>query len=291
MSHAIGENIRRLRREKHMTQGDVAKALGISVQAVSKWENGGTPDIYLLPAIAGLFAVSIDKLFQFSSKEDSLHKRVMEYISRLPDKSRQAAAMDLAWAAFKGASRLPNLQDRCYTESVTDDPAASCTRCFFIFDEGFGYASGDVSCPSIFLLSEPKQGFGELLVEREKYEALFSALAKPQVLEVLRFIAERPALPFSCERLVQTLGLKTPEKRKLAEEALEDLIRLGYLTEEKVDLDSGVTTIYRPNVDVPLCGLFYFASETLRRTRLWYFSNELRNAPFLREKSMQARHS
>lgn len=60
----IGENIRALRQRKGLTQEQVAQQLGVTYQAVSKWENGtNTPDIALLPEIAALFGVTIDALF------------------------------------------------------------------------------------------------------------------------------------------------------------------------------------------------------------------------------------
>jgi len=60
----IGENIRLLRQRKGLTQEQVAQQLGVTYQAVSKWENDtNTPDIALLPEIAALFDVTIDALF------------------------------------------------------------------------------------------------------------------------------------------------------------------------------------------------------------------------------------
>ena len=62
----IGTNIRLLRKTKNITQEELANALHISYQAISKWENGSSqPDIALLPAIANYFGVSIDELFGF----------------------------------------------------------------------------------------------------------------------------------------------------------------------------------------------------------------------------------
>ncbi len=60
----IGKNIRLLRQRKGLTQEQVAQQLGVTYQAVSKWENDtNTPDIALLPEIAALFGVTIDALF------------------------------------------------------------------------------------------------------------------------------------------------------------------------------------------------------------------------------------
>ena len=60
----IGDNIRAMRLRQGLTQEQVAQQLGVTYQAVSKWENGtNTPDIALLPDIASLFGVTIDALF------------------------------------------------------------------------------------------------------------------------------------------------------------------------------------------------------------------------------------
>ena len=59
----IGRNIRRLRRERNLTQEEVAAHLGISFQAISKWERSdGYPDITLLPALANYFGTTTDEL-------------------------------------------------------------------------------------------------------------------------------------------------------------------------------------------------------------------------------------
>ena len=59
----IGIQIAKLRKENNITQEELAKKLDVSAQAVSKWENGGSPDLEMLPKIADYFDVSIDYLF------------------------------------------------------------------------------------------------------------------------------------------------------------------------------------------------------------------------------------
>ena len=59
----IGKQIRKYRNEKGYTQEQLGRLLGVSTQAVSKWENGGTPDIVLLPMLSDVLGVSIDALF------------------------------------------------------------------------------------------------------------------------------------------------------------------------------------------------------------------------------------
>ena len=63
-SFYLNEQIARLRKKNNMTQEKFASLIGVSNQAVSKWESGACcPDIQLLPAIADCFRVSIDALF------------------------------------------------------------------------------------------------------------------------------------------------------------------------------------------------------------------------------------
>lgn len=59
----IHQQIANFRKKKGLTQEELAKALGVTNQAVSKWESGQCcPDIQLLPTIAELFRVSVDEL-------------------------------------------------------------------------------------------------------------------------------------------------------------------------------------------------------------------------------------
>lgn len=63
MKLMIAEKLKTLRREKNLTQEEVASALGISYQAISKWErNDGYPDITMLPALANYFGITVDEL-------------------------------------------------------------------------------------------------------------------------------------------------------------------------------------------------------------------------------------
>ncbi len=69
MKILIGQNNRRLRREKEMTQEDLAEYLNVSVAAVSKWERDETyPDITLLFPLAQFFGVTLDDLMGYDEK-------------------------------------------------------------------------------------------------------------------------------------------------------------------------------------------------------------------------------
>ena len=84
MELMIGEKLKKLRRHRDLTQEEVATHLGISYQAISKWERGdGYPDITMLPALANYFAVSVDELIGMeeitsASKLDEINQKWAE---------------------------------------------------------------------------------------------------------------------------------------------------------------------------------------------------------------------
>ncbi len=82
MKLTIGTNIRALRRKHHITQEQLADKLGVSYQSVSRWENDTCyPDMELLPALARIFSVSIDRLLGVS--EEDKNDKIMEILRQL----------------------------------------------------------------------------------------------------------------------------------------------------------------------------------------------------------------
>ncbi len=80
MTLKIGETIRQLRKKDGRTQEELATALGITCQAVSRWESGTAyPDMEFIPAIANFFGISIDRLFGYECDRD---KRVAEVLEK-----------------------------------------------------------------------------------------------------------------------------------------------------------------------------------------------------------------
>ena len=66
----LKNKLRALRRQKNITQEDLANHLDITSQSVGKWERGeGYPDITLLPKIALYFGITVDELLNVDSAE------------------------------------------------------------------------------------------------------------------------------------------------------------------------------------------------------------------------------
>lgn len=110
MSVYIGENIKKLRKERELTQEVLANFLGVSYQSVSKWERGDSyPDITLLPSIASFFDVSVDELLGIdkSRKEERIQNYIYDYEALyLKDTPKAFEIIDKAAKEFPGDFRL-----------------------------------------------------------------------------------------------------------------------------------------------------------------------------------------
>lgn len=110
MTIYFGENLKRLRKGKNLTQETLADFLGVSFQAVSKWERGETyPEITILPAISAFFGVSIDDLFGIDKTQQE--QKINNYINlydnmKLKDASLVFEEFSKAVKEFPGEFRI-----------------------------------------------------------------------------------------------------------------------------------------------------------------------------------------
>lgn len=88
----LGNNIRQFRRRDKKTQEALAEALGVTSQAVSRWESGGSyPDMNLIPSIANFFGVSIDELFGYTNQRE---QKIDELVAQVYDMKRKNNGVD-----------------------------------------------------------------------------------------------------------------------------------------------------------------------------------------------------
>jgi len=78
----IGTRIQTLRRNKNITQAQLAEVLSVSSQSVSKWENNiSLPDISLLPVIARYFGITMDELFDYRLNALNYRERFIRFMA------------------------------------------------------------------------------------------------------------------------------------------------------------------------------------------------------------------
>ena len=113
----IGENILKMRKEKGITQEQLADVLCISAGAISKWETGASaPDIAMLPKIADFFGVSIDKLFDFKLTESDTPENILKKVRELTvgfNYDESAVKFDDIKVVTKCSEAISILTDAC----------------------------------------------------------------------------------------------------------------------------------------------------------------------------------
>ena len=105
MNVKIGSTIKKLRTENNITQDTLATAIGVTPQAISRWESeGGYPDIELLPLLADFFSVSTDELlgYKLSEREQELAniKKEMERLAEVGSVDERVAYARNAFAHY-----------------------------------------------------------------------------------------------------------------------------------------------------------------------------------------------
>lgn len=105
MKHTLSENISRLRRERGMTQEQLAEAMGVSFAAVSKWERGvSAPELGTMLELADLFGVSLDALVGYTVRDND-QQAVIERLRRYHhDRDNEDIYADVE----KSLQRYPN---------------------------------------------------------------------------------------------------------------------------------------------------------------------------------------
>ena len=90
MEHNLGTNIRIYRKNKGFTQEELANMLGVTPQAVSRWESeAGLPDIGMIIPMAQILGVTTDALFGYDkmNQDEAITKRIMDHADSLYDES------------------------------------------------------------------------------------------------------------------------------------------------------------------------------------------------------------
>ena len=103
----IGETIKKLRKEREITQEEFAEILGVSCQSVSRWENNSCyPDIELVPTIAAFFGISTDKLMGIDEAAEK--KAVDQYLKDFQEAISVGNIDECIRIARAGVAEFPN---------------------------------------------------------------------------------------------------------------------------------------------------------------------------------------
>lgn len=106
MKKTLGNMIAEFRKQKGMTQLDLAEKMGVTDKAVSKWERDlSCPDINSLPNLAEILGVSVEELMQIKKAADTPVNRTYEILETIP--KAVAMAMGIAVTVLSLLGELP----------------------------------------------------------------------------------------------------------------------------------------------------------------------------------------
>lgn len=279
MAFEIGKEIAALRKAAGLTQEELGKAVGVSTQAVSRWECGGTPDITLLPAVADRLGVSIDRLFGRDGEHLDISEAAALHYTRLPDKARYQWLCKLLWQM---------LVTSVSTVGYDEVPDLSYASPFLLKDtwvrsrslSNYGFLLGSCSEPLHFFLAaeEPEAGFGSFLSKPEVYEKLFRTLALPHSVEILLHLFSRKDILTLPQAVAKQLNLPL-DAVQTAMAAMGDL---NLLFSQDFELENGVAKAYAPKDGAALT-MFLLFGRWLMENQCWCYSWEERGKPYLRK--------
>ncbi len=227
-----------LRKNRGVTQEQLANHLGVSPQAVSKWENGSYPDGDLLPQIADYFEVSIDYLYGRAKDNVSIEQQLLEVIKGInvgPEfdhGEHMDRMMKYIWAMQLGLWP-ENKQYFDRTRSEGDHVIVST-----LYDKaGFNFFRLNKSLEFYAIMKRPENGFASYFKVSDELAALFAFLGKKENLQVLFYLL---SLEAGNGVSVPTIAKRVGISEEQAGEAIEYIKMIGPQQGHKILLEVSV---------------------------------------------------
>lgn len=278
----IGAQITKYRKSVGLTQEELGRAVGVSTQAVSRWECGGAPDITLLPAIADKLEVTVDALFGREGGEvNDIQKTILQWARTVPKGKMTEEMNRLLWTIV---GRMPSAEGENkllpYLESCegTDEHGEKWLMCSSVMDSNgiyFGVNAEDMAFSTVF--PEPEKGYGAYFSDHDAYRNLFALLAEPGCLEMMCHMLSQKPMSYSPDALANAIGGKAEHISQLLDR-MEELRMVTSFDVALPDKPIKVYSIRSGDVFVPL---MYLARCMMQQGEYNYISMNSREKPLL----------
>ena len=267
----IGTNIAKFRKEKKITQEQLASFVNVSAQAVSKWENGGMPDCELLPKIAECLQVSIDALFSRKCEDNiSIKQELAKRIVELPVAERFNEVMEYLWVLQLAlAGNNGHFSDGNYKKTIkeTGDEYRHSQN---IFDEGIIMMSLKEKLQYFLCMPEPDDGWLKNLNNIDDYCKLFAFLGEKDFLNAAILLESIEPYLFNISLLKSNLNI-TEER---AQEIISKLKEYKFITEASIETENGKEKVYHIHSNPALVAVLALATELMKKpTNFTHYHN------------------
>ncbi len=278
MSIKIGLNISALRKQKGTTQEELAKHVGVSAQAVSKWENGGVPDTELLSKIADYFDVSIDKLFgRENTNLVNIDEAIFNELNKTDEDKRFTRAFELCWIieqSFTGTLFSDSARFRQEIEEYHPDEQVYSN---VLRDSGYT-EMGLFSRMQYFLLVPEAKDKNKALFEGINYTELFKTLSDEDFFSALVFFYKRENTNAFTPRILEK-ELKIPYDK--AQKVIHQMHRMYLVYKTVAEVDDEPIELYSFSPRPSFASLLIFAREMIHCPDNFYCNMGGRKKPYL----------
>lgn len=269
-------NIKRLRTEKNLTQEQLATSLGVSAQAVSKWETSETyPDGALLVPLANELNVSLDELFDnYSVSMTDISRRIIDILRNTAIEDRLHVARDIGWQIEKGLFNCSIMINEKYNpDEIKNVRNSSAT----LNDYGFTMISNGRS-PFFSVFPEYESGFSETIGDGEEMREIFQCLSSPETMRAVIFLHKKENyFVFESAFLAAECGIPYDE----IDNVMENLLLLRVVNKKELSVNGENTTLYSSHPSHKMIALFLLAHELNYRGAYALYTNH-RSKPYLK---------
>lgn len=281
-SNIIGTQITKYRKSAGLTQEELGRAVGVSTQAVSRWECGGAPDVALLPAIADKLEVTVDALFGREGGEvNDIQKTVLQWARTVPKGKMTEEMNRLLWTivgrmpSAEGENKLLPYLESCEGVDAHGEKWLMCSSLVDSYGIYFGVNAEDMAFSTVF--PEPERGYAAYFSDHDAYRKLFAVLAEPGSLEMLCYMLSRKPMSYSPDALAKVIGLDAEKVSELLER-MEELRIVSSFDVAMPDRPIKVYLVRAGDVFVPL---MYLSRCMMQQGGYNYVSVNTREEPLL----------
>lgn len=210
----IGEQIKKYRIQKKYTQEKLGSLIGVTTQAVSKWERGGTPDAEILPQLADALDVSIDALF--GREDQDLQLLLTKKLSTMPSEEAFLKAFSYCWSFIPGLTGDESFSDNLYdaftghTDKQSDQSADFLAK--ILRDGGLTVARMSNDLRYFFLMVRPQdEGISVHFESEDAIRQVFALLADRKILKTIYYLYTVSNIPVTPQLISQGTGLELNE--------------------------------------------------------------------------------
>ena len=210
----IGEQIKKYRIQKKYTQEKLGSMIGVTTQAVSKWERGGTPDAEVLPLIADALEVDIDSLF--GREEQDIQIMLAKKLSKLPGEEAFRRAFNYCWSFIAGLTGDENISES-FVEPFSDRSSANSNHGTEFFakilrDDGMTLARLSNDFRYFFLMVRPQEdSIASHFESEDAIRQVFALFADKKILKIFFYLYTVSKIPVTAPLISQATGLEPDE--------------------------------------------------------------------------------